>query len=166
MDAVHPHGAAMVRKLESHAPLADDEKAAVLRCPWFSARSPPIRTSSARATGLSSALVVEGFACRYALTNEGRRQILSFHIPGDIPDLQSLHLTVMDHSLATWFPPSSPSSSTRICAPSSGAIPGSGTCSGARPSSTRPSSDSGWSVSGGVRPMARWRIFSMSCSCA
>jgi CRP-like cAMP-binding protein len=26
---------------------------------------------------------------------------MSFHIPGDIPDLQSLHLEVMDHSLAT-----------------------------------------------------------------
>jgi CRP-like cAMP-binding protein len=26
---------------------------------------------------------------------------MSFHIPGDIPDLQSIHLTVMDHSLGT-----------------------------------------------------------------
>ena len=29
---------------------------------------------------------------------------MSFHIPGDIPDLQSLHLEVMDHSLATVVP--------------------------------------------------------------
>ena len=29
---------------------------------------------------------------------------MSFHIPGDIPDLQSLHLEVMDHSLATVDP--------------------------------------------------------------
>jgi len=32
---------------------------------------------------------------------DGGRQILSFHVPGDIPDLQSLHLRVMDHGLAT-----------------------------------------------------------------
>ena len=49
-------------------------------------------------------LVVEGFACRYKLTAAGKRQIFSFHIPGDLPDLQSLHLKVMDHSLMTLTP--------------------------------------------------------------
>jgi CRP-like cAMP-binding protein len=49
-------------------------------------------------------LVVEGFTCRYKLTEEGKRQIFSFHTPGDIPDLQSLHLKVMDHSLKTLTP--------------------------------------------------------------
>ena len=48
--------------------------------------------------------ILEGFACRYKLLPGGRRQIMSFHIPGDIPDLQSLHLEVMDHSLATVVP--------------------------------------------------------------
>ena len=38
------------------------------------------------------------------MTAEGKRQILSFHISGDIPDLQSLHLSVMDHSLGTLIP--------------------------------------------------------------
>ena len=46
-------------------------------------------------------LVLEGFAYRYKLTQEGKRQIFSFHIPGDIPDLQSLHIDVMDHSLSS-----------------------------------------------------------------
>ncbi|HEX2510702.1 MAG TPA: Crp/Fnr family transcriptional regulator [Microvirga sp.] len=105
MDAVHPHGAAMVRKLESHAPLADDEKAAVLRLPLvFRAVAADQDVVREGDRPIECCLVVEGFACRYALTNEGRRQILSFHIPGDIPDLQSLHLTVMDHSLATLVP--------------------------------------------------------------
>jgi CRP-like cAMP-binding protein len=44
---------------------------------------------------------LEGFAYRYKLTEEGKRQIFSFHIPGDIPDLQSLHIDVMDHSLSS-----------------------------------------------------------------
>src|SRR5215207_5810393 len=47
-------------------------------------------------------LILEGFAYRYKLTHEGKRQIFSFHIPGDIPDLQSLHLDVMDHSLSSF----------------------------------------------------------------
>ena len=33
--------------------------------------------------------------------SHGHTQILSFHIPVDIPDLESLHLHVMDHDLAT-----------------------------------------------------------------
>ena len=45
-------------------------------------------------------LILEGFACRYATVSSGRRQILSFHIPGDIPDVQSLFIKVMDHNLA------------------------------------------------------------------
>ena len=49
-------------------------------------------------------LILEGFACRYATVPSGRRQILSFHIPGDIPDLQSLFIKVMDHNLAVLVP--------------------------------------------------------------
>ena len=49
-------------------------------------------------------LILEGFACRYAMVPSGRRQILSLHIPGDIPDLQSLFIKVMDHNLATLVP--------------------------------------------------------------
>ena len=49
-------------------------------------------------------LILEGFACRYATVPSGRRQILSLHIPGDIPDLQGLFIKVMDHNLATLVP--------------------------------------------------------------
>jgi CRP-like cAMP-binding protein len=44
-------------------------------------------------------LLVEGFCVRAKTTSDGRRQILSIHIAGEIPDLQSLHLHVMDHDL-------------------------------------------------------------------
>jgi CRP-like cAMP-binding protein len=44
-------------------------------------------------------LVVEGFCIRAKTTASGQRQILSVHIPGEIPDLQSLHLHVLDHDL-------------------------------------------------------------------
>ncbi|MGQ7262536.1 Crp/Fnr family transcriptional regulator [Vreelandella sp. V005] len=47
-------------------------------------------------------LVVEGFICAYKLTSEGKRQILSIFIPGDIPDLQSLHLPYLDVNIASF----------------------------------------------------------------
>ncbi|KLK90774.1 Crp/Fnr family transcriptional regulator [Microvirga vignae] len=105
MGAIHSDTAALIRKLESIAPLAPDEKAALLRL--------PLRLKTVAAdqdivcegdTPSECCLIVEGFACRYSLTAEGKRQILSFHISGDIPDLQSLHLDVMDHSLGTLVP--------------------------------------------------------------
>ena len=49
-------------------------------------------------------LVVEGFCVRSKTTINGQRQILSIHIPGEIPDLQSLHLHRMDHDLISLAP--------------------------------------------------------------
>ncbi len=48
-----------------------------------------------------SCLLLSGFACVYKLTGDGKRQIVGFSIPGDMPDLQSLHLEVLDTSLST-----------------------------------------------------------------
>ncbi|MCJ2011769.1 Crp/Fnr family transcriptional regulator [Methylobacterium sp. J-076] len=45
-------------------------------------------------------LIVAGWACRYRILQHGGRQILSFHIPGDLPNIHGLHLPVTDHSLA------------------------------------------------------------------
>ena len=61
-----------------------------------------IAADGARAT--SCCLVAEGFALRSKTLAEGTRQVLSLHIPGEIPDLQSLHLRVMDHDLLTVTP--------------------------------------------------------------
>ena len=48
--------------------------------------------------------ILSGFACTYKMTGDGKRQIDSFNIPGDIPDLQSLHLKVLDNSIGTLTP--------------------------------------------------------------
>jgi CRP-like cAMP-binding protein len=45
------------------------------------------------------ALVVSGMVGRYHLLKDGRRQYLSFHIRGDLPDAQSLFLERMDHAV-------------------------------------------------------------------
>ena len=51
-----------------------------------------------------SCLMIEGFACRSKVVGDGRRQIFSFHIPGDVPDLHSLYMDYMDHDLVTLTP--------------------------------------------------------------
>jgi CRP-like cAMP-binding protein len=51
-----------------------------------------------------SCLLLEGYACRSKGVGDGRRQIFSFHIPGDVPDLHSLYIDYMDHDLTTLAP--------------------------------------------------------------
>jgi CRP-like cAMP-binding protein len=53
---------------------------------------------------IESCLLLSGLAGRYKLVAGGRRQIVSFHFPGDLPDLQSLTLGTMDHSLGALSP--------------------------------------------------------------
>jgi len=47
-----------------------------------------------------SFVVLSGITSMFKYSSEGRRQILIFHFTGDIPDLQSLHLNVMDMSVS------------------------------------------------------------------
>jgi CRP-like cAMP-binding protein len=49
-------------------------------------------------------LIIDGFCARTKTTPAGQRQILSLHVLGEIPDLQSLHLRRMDHDLVTLIP--------------------------------------------------------------
>src|SRR5215831_8649522 len=50
-----------------------------------------------RRTELS--VITEGFACRYKVLANGRRQILAFLIPGDICDLRALLTGKTDHGV-------------------------------------------------------------------
>ena len=49
-------------------------------------------------------LLLDGFLYRHKETTEGRRQILSIYVPGDIPDLGSLYLERSDHTLSAMGP--------------------------------------------------------------
>jgi CRP-like cAMP-binding protein len=44
-------------------------------------------------------MVISGMLARYHTTPDGDRRYLSLHIAGDLPDLQSLFLGIMDHSV-------------------------------------------------------------------
>jgi CRP-like cAMP-binding protein len=46
-------------------------------------------------------LVMEGYACRYKILPDGRRQIMALFVPGDICDLHVQILGEMDHSIGT-----------------------------------------------------------------
>src|SRR3954468_4394113 len=100
-----PNTTPLIHKLESILVLSEDEKD-VLRTISGTIKTVGPRQDLVREGDRPAecCLILEGFAYRYKLTHEGKRQIFSFHIPGDIPDLQSLHLNVMDHSLMTLTP--------------------------------------------------------------
>jgi CRP-like cAMP-binding protein len=98
---LHP----LVQKLTSIATLSNEEEEAI--------RALPLTVKEIRADQdvvrdgdrpTQSCVVVEGFLCRYKQLPDGTRQIHSVHVPGDIPDLQSLHLKVMDHGLSALTP--------------------------------------------------------------
>jgi len=91
---------ALIRKLQSVFPLTIEERQTL--------DSLPVHLREAKAGDTlvhegdrptQCCLVLAGLACRQKIVGDGRRQIMSFHINGDMPDLQSLHLDVMDHDL-------------------------------------------------------------------
>ncbi|MGT2478284.1 cyclic nucleotide-binding domain-containing protein [Methylobacterium oryzae CBMB20] len=78
----------LIRKLESIATLSYEERQAIrslpIRIHVLGARQDIVRDGDQPA---QCCLILSGWACRYKLLSQGKRQILSFHIPGDIPDL-------------------------------------------------------------------------------
>jgi len=97
--------APLLRKLESIAAVPDADKA-LLRGLRITTRQLAHGDNlvSVGDTPHFSALVISGMLCRYDVVESGTRQIMSFHLPGDIPDLQSVFLSTMDHSVASIGP--------------------------------------------------------------
>lgn len=94
--------AAVLRKLDALARLDDADRAAI--------RALPFAVASARANqflvregepATQCCVLLSGYACRHKTTSEGGRQIVSFHIPGDMLDLQHLLLSRADHNVQT-----------------------------------------------------------------
>lgn len=92
----------LIRKLESLTRLEACEREALARL--------PIRTRSVEAgvdvieqgsVPTECCFVIQGLLCRYAITAAGGRQIVAFHIAGDLPDRDSLHIAHLDHSVGS-----------------------------------------------------------------
>jgi CRP-like cAMP-binding protein len=99
------HLRALLRKMETISHLTEEERAQLLAMPLT------IRHYDNNVDIVSEGdrtkhccLVLDGLLCRYKRVENGNRQILSLHVPGDIPDLHSLHIEVMDHCLGTLSP--------------------------------------------------------------
>lgn len=92
----------LLRKLEVLGQVSDEEKQAILDLPLvvkvFDPKSDVVQDGD---RPVDCCLVLDGFVCRYKILPDGKRQIMGFYIPGDIPDLQSLHLKVLDNSIGT-----------------------------------------------------------------
>ena len=101
-NTLNPKHNLLIRKLDSIFTLTDDERKALQNLPMqvvvIKEGQDIVRAGDSPSR---SCLLLSGFACVYKLTGDGKRQIVSFSIPGDIPDLQSLHLEVLDNSLST-----------------------------------------------------------------
>lgn len=92
--------ARLIRKLETIAELSSADREALSRLPLrielIAENNDIVREGDSPS---ECCLILDGFVARYKLLGQGQRQIFSFHIPGDIIDLQGLHLEIMDHSL-------------------------------------------------------------------
>lgn len=90
----------LTRKLKSTASLSGDDHSAVETLP-FVLRTYAERTSIVREGDVPKqcCLILDGWAYRCSSLDNGQRQISAFYVPGDIPDIESLHLQVMDQGL-------------------------------------------------------------------
>ncbi|WP_246697026.1 Crp/Fnr family transcriptional regulator [Methylobacterium planeticum] len=89
-------------KLEYGARLTDADRDILQDLSSRTRRIPPhqdITSESERPENVH--LVMEGFACRYKLLPNGKRQIMAYLVPGDFCDLHVAILGEMDHSIGT-----------------------------------------------------------------
>ena len=96
------HISSLIRKLEHCALLSPDEKRA-LENACNSVRHLPPRTNLVTEGDPASRVnvILEGFACRYRLQSDGRRQVVGLLLPGDMCDIRVCILKRMDHSIGT-----------------------------------------------------------------
>ena len=99
MDHVHQ---ALVSKLKEHSRLTSDD-VAMIRSFSYSIRN-LVHDEDIIRQGDDpnlAVLVVVGTVARYHLLAGGKRQFLSFHLKGDLPDAQGLFLEKMDHAVCS-----------------------------------------------------------------
>ena len=94
--------AALLKRLSVTSSLDEEDVIAIKALPLTATRRSGNETIVKTGDRPSACcLIVDGFVIRTKSTMHGDRQILAIHQPGDIPDLQSLHLHVLDHEIST-----------------------------------------------------------------
>ena len=92
----------LIRKLERLTALTDGDRDAIAALPFTVSRGRASHYLVRERDKVSQcAVLLTGYACRHKTTSEGGRQIVSFHLPGDILDLQHVLFPVADHNVQT-----------------------------------------------------------------
>lgn len=89
-----------VRKIELASRLDDENRDALLSLPFRYERAnagQQLVREGAKPT--ECCVLLRGYAFRHKVTRDGKRQILSFHVAGDVLDLQHMKLRTADHSV-------------------------------------------------------------------
>ena len=97
--AVNP----LIRKLEQFVRLSPADRAIVTRASSERLRkfAPRVDITREGDKPKDVHLILTGWACRYKQLEDGRRQVVSFFLPGDMCDLNVFILKEMDHSIGT-----------------------------------------------------------------
>ena len=104
----------LTRKLERVGPLDQQDVDRVAALPCRIEQVPRVRRLVREGNVPDQCcLLASGYACRYKVAANGARQIVSFHLRGDLLDIQHLLLARADHSVETitlatvaWIPKS------------------------------------------------------------
>jgi CRP-like cAMP-binding protein len=97
--AVNP----LIRKLEQFVRLSHADHAILARASSERVRkfAPRVDITREGDQPRDVHLILSGWACRYKQLEDGRRQIVSFFLPGDMCDINVFILKEMDHSIGT-----------------------------------------------------------------
>jgi CRP-like cAMP-binding protein len=90
----------MLRKLETHSSLNEEDRRAVMSLPYtIRSFEPHAYTLREGEKPTACGVLLSGFAYRQKLTSDGSRQILALHIPGEPLNFQNLFLDEADHNV-------------------------------------------------------------------
>jgi CRP-like cAMP-binding protein len=106
-EQAQPDAHSLIRRIESIAlfELRDAERAALAALPMQIADFEPHQDIAVEHDRPSrSFAVLSGIVASYKTTQKGERQVMAYHVPGDVPDFESLYLEVLDFSLAAATP--------------------------------------------------------------
>lgn len=95
----------LIRKLEQFGGLSSNERQILENVPMNIQQidvGQDLRLAGQRSS--HCLLLLDGMVCRYRTMQDGQRQIMSFHFPGDILDLGSLLLGKLDHDIEALTP--------------------------------------------------------------
>jgi CRP-like cAMP-binding protein len=89
-----------IKKLQAHSNLSNSDVIAIRRLPGAERTLAPGEDVVKQGDKPHhSVVVLSGMVARYHTVRSGRRQYLSLHIVGDMPDAQTLFLETMDHAV-------------------------------------------------------------------